>query len=56
MGLTVVAEGVETAGQRDFLADLGCSCFQGYLYSRPLALQEFEQFWLMPSALPIATS
>jgi diguanylate cyclase (GGDEF)-like protein/PAS domain S-box-containing protein len=42
MGLTVIAEGVETEEQRDFLIRLGCHSFQGYLYSRPLPLQEFE--------------
>jgi diguanylate cyclase (GGDEF)-like protein/PAS domain S-box-containing protein len=42
MELTVVAEGVETEEQRGFLAGLGCHCFQGYLFSRPLPLAEFE--------------
>ncbi|MDE2370489.1 MAG: EAL domain-containing protein [Burkholderiales bacterium] len=37
MGLTVVAEGVETAGQRDMLCALGCDELQGYLYARPMA-------------------
>lgn len=42
MGLAVIAEGVETEAQRDFLADLGCHAYQGYLFSRPLPLLEFE--------------
>jgi len=42
MGLSVIAEGVETEAQRDFLAHLGCHAFQGYLYSRPLPV---EKFW-----------
>jgi diguanylate cyclase (GGDEF)-like protein/PAS domain S-box-containing protein len=46
MGLPVIAEGVETEEQRDFLVRLGCHLFQGYLYSRPLALKEFERGWL----------
>ncbi|MDO9630466.1 MAG: bifunctional diguanylate cyclase/phosphodiesterase, partial [Humidesulfovibrio sp.] len=37
LGLDVVAEGIETERQRDFLADLSCECGQGYLFSRPLA-------------------
>jgi diguanylate cyclase (GGDEF)-like protein/PAS domain S-box-containing protein len=44
MGLSVVAEGVETEEQRNFLADLGCHTFQGYLYSPPLPLNEFQKF------------
>ena len=53
MGLSVIAEGVETEEQRQFLASLGCHAFQGYLFSRPLPLEEFEMLWLapMPEAL-----
>ena len=36
MGLSVLAEGVETAGQLAFLQDRGCDSYQGYLCSRPL--------------------
>ncbi len=50
MRLSVIAEGVETAEQRAFLSDLGCHCFQGYLFGKPLALQEFERAWLLPYA------
>ena len=35
LDLEVVAEGVETAEQLDFLRSLGCELVQGYLYSRP---------------------
>ena len=48
MGLPVIAEGVETEQQRDFLVGLGCHSFQGYLFSRPLPLEEFERLWLCP--------
>ncbi|WP_337961940.1 EAL domain-containing protein [Curvibacter microcysteis] len=37
LGLSVVAEGVETVGQRAFLLRNGCDAFQGYLFSRPVA-------------------
>ena len=40
LGLTVIAEGVETEGQRDSLARLGCHGFQGWLYSRAVTAEE----------------
>ena len=42
LGLNVIAEGVETEVQRDFLDKHGCHAFQGYLYSRPVIVGEFE--------------
>jgi diguanylate cyclase (GGDEF)-like protein len=46
LGLTVIPEGVETQAQRDFLLGLGCHNFQGYHFSRPLPIHEFEAlFW-----------
>ncbi|MCU6500565.1 EAL domain-containing protein [Rugamonas sp. A1-17] len=38
LGLRVVAEGVETRAQSDFLVAHGCDCMQGYLYARPVPL------------------
>ena len=42
LGLSVIAEGVETEPQREFLASHGCGAYQGYLHSRPLPLEQFE--------------
>ena len=44
MGIDVMAEGVETEPQREFLATLGCGAYQGYLLSRPLPIELFETF------------
>ncbi|MEB5973264.1 putative bifunctional diguanylate cyclase/phosphodiesterase [Pantoea dispersa] len=43
MGLTVTAEGVETEGQKNALADAGCNQLQGYLFSRAVPLSEIER-------------
>lgn len=39
--LEIIAEGVETLAQRQFLADCGCTLFQGYLFARPLPIEQF---------------
>jgi len=46
LGLDVIAEGVETRAQLEFLRERGCPAFQGYLFSRPVALLEFEALLL----------
>jgi len=43
LGLNVIAEGVETQAQKDFLDARGCHAFQGYLFGRPVPLQDFEK-------------
>ena len=43
-GLDVIAEGVEVESQLAFLNLHGCHAYQGYLFSRPLPLEEFEEF------------
>ncbi len=46
MGFDVVAEGVENTEQQDLLRSLGCQHLQGYLYSKPIAADDFEQQFL----------
>jgi diguanylate cyclase (GGDEF)-like protein len=45
LGLSVVAEGVETEGQRDALLEAGCSLMQGFLFARPQPACELEEFF-----------
>lgn len=44
LGITTIAEGVETAGQLAFLRERGCDQIQGYYFSRPVLPDELEQF------------
>lgn len=50
LGLEVIAEGVETAAQQEFLALNGCTLYQGYLLGKPTPLAEFEALFV--SAVP----
>lgn len=43
LGLKVLAEGVENDSQLAYLKSQGCNYFQGYLSSRPVPADEFEQ-------------
>lgn len=49
LGLEVVAEGVETTTQLERLRELGCDEMQGYLFSRPLSAEHFEQLLMLES-------
>jgi len=49
LGLSVIAEGVETETQREFLDRHDCQAFQGYLFGKPLPLDQFEE--LLRSAI-----
>ncbi|MEH6626710.1 MAG: EAL domain-containing protein [Motiliproteus sp.] len=42
LGLDVIAEGVETKEESDYLYKLGCPAFQGYFYGKPVSLPVFE--------------
>jgi EAL domain-containing protein (putative c-di-GMP-specific phosphodiesterase class I) len=50
LGLQVVAEGVETDAQVQYLHQHGCNCFQGYRFSQPLALTEWLARWAVRPA------
>ena len=43
LGLTVIAEGVETQDQHEHLHRQGCDAYQGYLLGRPMPLGDFER-------------
>ena len=43
LGMSVIAEGVETREQADFLKSIGCNYVQGFLYAKPMPAEEYEQ-------------
>lgn len=49
LGMKIVTEGVEETSQVDFLTDIGCDIFQGYFYSRPICVAEFEKRFMNSS-------
>ena len=47
LGLTIVAEGVETEQQLEFLSKLGCNAYQGFLFSKPVEVKELTSYLMM---------
>ena len=45
LNLQVIAEGVETADQHQFLIDNNCDCAQGFLYSKPMTVSDFSTWY-----------
>ena len=42
LGITSLTEGVETINQYDGLSQMGCKLFQGYYFSKPIPIKDFE--------------
>ncbi|HEY8027609.1 MAG TPA: EAL domain-containing protein, partial [Burkholderiaceae bacterium] len=53
--LSVIAEGVETQDQFDFLRDNKCDEIQGYFFSRPVTASEFEAMVEFDKSLPVTS-
>lgn len=53
VGITVIAEGVESIDQHDILKEFGCDYGQGYLYSRPVGEQDFNRTLDLMSKGPV---
>jgi EAL domain-containing protein (putative c-di-GMP-specific phosphodiesterase class I) len=45
LGITVVAEGVESEAQLNFLRTVNCTLVQGFLFARPMPITDFERLW-----------
>ncbi|CAL9358884.1 8-amino-7-oxononanoate synthase [Streptomyces sp. enrichment culture] len=54
LGLQVIAEGIEDAAQRDLLAGMGCRFGQGFLFARPLTVEQTARVLREPGARPFA--
>ena len=46
IGLDMIAEGVETKDQADFLQNCGCNTAQGFYYAKPMPVEEFEKLYI----------
>ncbi len=46
LGLGVIVEGIESKSHAEMLRKLGCDVFQGFYYSRPISVQDFEAKYL----------
>lgn len=55
LGLPVIAEGVETKNQAEYLKSLSCHYMQGYLFAKPMPIEEFEQSVALQSTGLLAT-
>lgn len=53
LGLTVVAEGVETEAQREALRDLGCERAQGFIFAVPMTANEFRTYLASQGPIPM---
>lgn len=52
MSMKIIAEGVETTAQQNFLLHEGCDLLQGYLFARPMPFDEFVQLFLLKKLQP----
>lgn len=50
LGLDIIAEGIETESQLQMLRDLDVEIFQGFLFARPLSVEDFERTWCRADA------
>ena len=46
LGISTLAEGVETPKDEQFIRSIGCDTGQGYLYSRPLSAEDFDEKYM----------